>query len=83
MYVTSSSSLVFLLPTLHYMIVDDGYNAKKLYEYSKKTLGIDMVCPLYKGTKVLPKSVLRSYVFMNRHEVMLSIAEEEYLLNRH
>jgi hypothetical protein len=36
MYVTlTSSSLVFSLPSLHYMIVDPGYDAKKLYEYSK------------------------------------------------
>jgi len=46
------SSLVFSLPSVLYMIADLGYDAKKLYEYSKKTLGIDLVCPVkrYKST---------------------------------
>jgi hypothetical protein len=46
------SSLVFSLPSALYMIADPGYDAKKLYEYSKKTLGIDLVCPVkrYKST---------------------------------
>jgi hypothetical protein len=46
------SSLVFSLPSALYMISDLGYDAKKLYEYSKKTLGIDLVCPVkrYKST---------------------------------
>ena len=48
----TSSSLVFSLPSLRYMAADPGYDAKKLYEYSKKTLGIDLVCPVerYKNT---------------------------------
>jgi hypothetical protein len=50
MYVslTSSSSpfSVFLLPSVLYMAADPGYDDKKLYEYSKKTLGIDLVCPI-------------------------------------
>ena len=54
MYVplTSSSSSVFSLPFVLYMIADPGYDAKKLYEYSKKTLGIDLICPVerYKNT---------------------------------
>ncbi len=35
-----------------YIIADPGYDDKKLYEYSKKTLGIDLVCPVerYKST---------------------------------
>ena len=34
------------------MVADPGYDDKKLYEYSKKTLGIDLVCPVerYKST---------------------------------
>ena len=34
------------------MVADPGYDAKKLYEYSKKALGIDLVCPVerYKST---------------------------------
>ncbi len=54
MYATlvSSSSSVFLLPTLHYMIADPRYDDKKLYEYNKKTLGIDLICSVerYKST---------------------------------
>jgi len=34
------------------MIADPGYDAKGLYEYSKKVLGMDLVCPVerYKST---------------------------------
>ena len=35
------------------MVADPaGYDAKKLYEHSKKTLGLDLVCPVerYEGT---------------------------------
>ncbi len=28
------------------MVADPGYDDKKLYEYSKKILGIDLVCPV-------------------------------------
>ncbi len=49
---SSSSSLVFSLPSVLYMIADPGYDDKGLYEYSKNTLGIDLVCPVerYKST---------------------------------
>ena len=54
MYVplTSSSSSVFSLPFVLYMAADPGYDDKKLYEYSKRVLGIDLVCPVkrYKST---------------------------------
>ena len=30
------------------MIADPGYDDKKLYEHSKKELGIDLVCPVEK-----------------------------------
>ena len=43
---TSSSSSVFSLPLVCYMVADPGYDAKKLYEYSKKTLRVDLVCPV-------------------------------------
>ncbi|MER5174423.1 MAG: hypothetical protein ABJB76_10275 [Candidatus Nitrosocosmicus sp.] len=50
MYVTltssSSSSSVFSLPSVSYIIADSGYDDKKPYKYSKKTLGIDLVCPV-------------------------------------
>ena len=42
---SSSSSSVFSLPLVCYMVADPGYDAKKLYEYSKG-LGMDLVCPL-------------------------------------
>jgi Transposase DDE domain len=42
----TSSSLVFSLSSLRYMVADPGYDDKELYEYSKKTLGIDLVCPV-------------------------------------
>ena len=34
------------------MAADPGYDDRKLYEYSKKTLGMDLVCPVerYKST---------------------------------
>jgi len=49
---TSSSSSVFYLPSALYIIADPGYDAKKLYDYSKNTLGIDLICPVkrYKST---------------------------------
>jgi hypothetical protein len=52
MYVPLTSSSVFSLPPLHYMVADPGYDAKKLYEYSKKTLDVDLLCPVerYKST---------------------------------
>ncbi len=47
------------------MVADPGYDDKKLYEYSKNTLVIDLVCPLLKDVKVLPKRGLILYAFMN------------------
>ena len=47
MYIPLTSSyLVFSLSSLRYMVADPGYDDKELYEYSKKTLGIDLVCPV-------------------------------------
>ncbi len=43
---SSSSSLVFSLPSVLYMIANPGYDDKNLYKYSKKVLGIDLVCPV-------------------------------------
>ena len=64
MYVplTSSSSSVFSLPSVFYMVADPGYDDKNLYEYSKKTLGIDLVCPVerYEST---PKERLELVCF--------------------
>ena len=49
---SSLSPSVFSLPSICYMIADPGYDAKKLYQYSKKVFGIDLVCPVkrYKST---------------------------------
>ena len=59
---TSSPLLVFSLPYVLYMISDPGYDDKNLYEYSKKVLGIDLVCPVerYKST---PKERLEIVCF--------------------
>ncbi len=48
---SSSSSSVFSLPSVLYMVADPGYDDKELYEHSKKVLGIDLVCPVerYEG----------------------------------
>jgi hypothetical protein len=53
MYVPlTSSSSVFSLPSLRHMAADPGYDDRELYEYSKRILGIDLVCPVerYKNT---------------------------------
>ena len=52
MYNPLTSSLIFSLPYLLYIIADPGYDDKKLYEYSKKVLEIDLICPVkrYKST---------------------------------
>ncbi len=53
MYISlTSHSSSFSLPSALYMVADPGYDDKKLYEYSKKILGMDLVCPLerYKST---------------------------------
>ena len=49
---SSPSSSVFSLPSVLYMAADPGYDDRKLYEYSKRILGIDLVCPVerYKNT---------------------------------
>ena len=56
-----SSSSVFSLSSALYMVADPGYD-KKLYEYSKKVLGIDLVCPVerYENT---PKKRLELVCF--------------------
>ena len=43
---SSSSPSVFSLPSLRYMVADPGYDDKNLYKYSKRVLGIDLVCPV-------------------------------------
>ncbi len=47
MYISlTSSSSAFSLPLTCYMVADPGYDDKELYEYDKKVLGIDLVCPV-------------------------------------
>ncbi len=75
----TSSSSVFSLSSLRYMVADPGYDDRELYGYNKKTLGIDLVCPVVERYKVLLKRGLSWYVFMNRHWDRLSISKEEYL----
>jgi hypothetical protein len=56
MYISLTSSLgVFLLPSVGYMVADPGYDDKKLYEYSKKVLGIDLVCPVKRYENISKK----------------------------
>ena len=43
---SSPSSSVFSLPSVLHMAADLGYDDRKLYEYSKRILGMDMVCPV-------------------------------------
>ncbi len=59
---SSSSSSAFSLPYVLYMIADPGYDDKNLYKYSKKVLGIDLVCPVerYEST---PKKRLELVCF--------------------
>jgi hypothetical protein len=49
---TSSPSLAFSLQSVLHMVADLGYDSKKPYEYSKRTLWIYLVCPVerYKST---------------------------------
>ena len=60
----TSSSPVFSLPSLRHVAADPGYDDRKLYEYSNKALGMDLVCPVerYKNT---PKRGLSLCAFIN------------------
>ena len=55
MYVPLISSLVFSLLLICYLVADPGYNDKNLYEYRKKVLGIDLVCPVERYENTLRK----------------------------
>ncbi len=59
----SSSLSVFSLPCVLYMIADPGYDDKNLYKYSKKVLGIDLVCPVVERYKSTPKKRLELVCF--------------------
>ncbi len=53
---------VFSLSSLRYMVADPEYDDKELYKYSKKVLGVDLVCPVerYEST---PKERLELVCF--------------------
>jgi hypothetical protein len=81
MYVPlTSSSYVFSLPSVLYTIDDPGYDAKKLYEHSKNTLGIDLICSVkrYKSTS---KKRLDLACFYESEIGNLSSAREGYPSN--
>ncbi len=63
MYVSLTSSSVFSLPYVLYMVADPGYDDKKLYEYSKKVLGIDLVCPVVERYESTSKKRLELVCF--------------------
>ncbi len=64
MYVPlTSSSSAFSLPYVLYMIADPGYDDKNLYKYSKKVLGIDLVCPVVERYESTPKKRLELVCF--------------------
>jgi hypothetical protein len=42
----TSSIFVLSLPTLSYMTADPEYDDKELYEYHKKIIGINLICPV-------------------------------------
>jgi hypothetical protein len=47
MYVTLTSySSVFALPSVLHTAADPGYDDRKLYKYSRRALGIGLVCPV-------------------------------------
>ena len=63
MYIPLTSSSLFSLPYVLYMIANPGYDDKKLYEHSKKELGINVVFVPLKGTKFHPKERLELVCF--------------------
>ena len=86
---TSSPFSVFSLPYVLYMIDDLGYDDKKLYEYSKKVLGIDLVCPVerYKSTSKERLEILCFYeselgqAIYSREENISRTSDRTYKIN--
>ncbi len=86
MYVSLSlSSSVFSLPYILYIIADPEYDDKKLYEYSKKVLGVDLVvCPVerYESTSKKRLDLVCFYQlvvgkkFYNRRRVSIELLME-------
>jgi hypothetical protein len=72
---TTTPSSVF------YMTADHRYDDKKLYDYSKKTLRIDLICPVDRCNSSSKKRLERA-CFYESSLGRLSITEEEYQLNR-
>ena len=69
-------NILFAIDMLY--VADPGYNDRKLYEYSKKVLGIDLACPVVERYESTPKRDLSLYVFINRHYDRQSTTREEY-----
>ena len=80
---TSSPLSVFSLPYVLYMIADPGYDAKGLYEYSKKVLGIDLIGPVVKRYKSTCKERLELVCFYQSAlgKAIYYIREEGYPSN--
>ena len=66
---------IFSLPFVLYILGDPRYDDKKLYEYSMKVLGIDLVCPAerFKSTSkerlelvCFYQSILGQYIYNRR-----------------
>jgi hypothetical protein len=75
-------SLTTITPSsVFYMTADHRYDDKKLYDYSKKTLRIDLICPVDRCNSSSKKRLERA-CFYESSLGRLSITEEEYQLNR-
>jgi hypothetical protein len=57
------------------MIADPGYDDKKLYEYSKKVLVIDLVCPVKRY-----KSTSKKRLYYNRKTDTINPKSIKYML---
>ena len=69
------------------MIADPGYDDKKLYEYSRNTLGIDLVCPIerYKSSSKKRLELVCFYesalgqVIYNREKYIYRAVDREHI----
>jgi hypothetical protein len=74
-----SSSSVFSLPSALYMVADQDYDDKNLYEYSKKVLGIDLVCPVERYENTPTKERLELVCFYQSTLGQAIYSHREYL----
>jgi len=70
------------------MIADAGYDDKKLYEYSRKILGIDLVCPIerYKSSSkkrielvCFYESALGQVIYKIREKYIYIVVDREHI----